>query len=115
VAEGAQPAPPPVFTSAVSFHGRYVKVGGANFREILKSSGFPPGPALDRCKRKKDGIAVERLTAPTSASTLLYRSACRVTSDTGMLPSRGNKCFFTIKRRCFWVECLYGELTAARV
>lgn len=30
-----------------------------------------------------------------------------------MLPNRGHKCFFTIKRRCFWVECLYIGSTEA--
>ena len=30
-----------------------------------------------------------------------------------MSPNRGNRCFFNMKRRCFWVECLYIGSTDA--
>src|SRR4030095_3040344 len=39
--------------------------------------------------------------------------SCRVISQTALSPNRGSKCFASMKRRCFWVECLYIGNTVA--
>jgi hypothetical protein len=36
-----------------------------------------------------------------------------VISESALSPNRGNKCFLSMKRRCFCVECLYISSTVA--